>query len=106
MRRGLQVTLVVACLFDPAAALAQQADQAESAQSVPRLGLSPGEPLVPSATPSIPFGVRPAESKEMVLDFHGYLLMPMEIGVQSRPHPQSGQAGTVQIGRASCRERV
>src|SRR5258708_11950684 len=95
MRRGLQVTLVVACLSHPAAALAQQADQPESAPSIPRLGLSPGEPLVPSATPSLPFGVRPAESKEMVLDFHGYLLMPMELGVQTRPHPASGQSATV-----------
>jgi hypothetical protein len=95
MRRGLQVTLVAACLSAPATAFAQQADEPESAQSIPRLGLSPGEPLLPSAAPSIPFGVRPAESKELVLDFHGYLLMPMELGVQSRPHPMPGQAGTV-----------
>ena len=43
---------------------------------LPRPGLSPGEPQVRSATPSIPFGISPAESKEFVLDFHGYLLLP------------------------------
>jgi hypothetical protein len=52
---------------------------------LPKLGLSPGEPQVRSATPSIPFGVSPAESKEFVLDFHGYLLLPATIGVHDRP---------------------
>lgn len=54
-------------------------------QGVPRLGMSPGEPQVRSATPSIPFGVNPAESKEFVLDFHGYLLLPATLGVEDRP---------------------
>ena len=51
---------------------------------LPRLGLSPGEPQVRSATPSIPFGVNPAGSKEFVLDFHGYLLLPAALGVHER----------------------
>jgi len=54
-------------------------------QGVPRLGMAPGEPQVRSATPSIPFGVNPAESKEFVLDFHGYLLLPATLGVHDRP---------------------
>jgi hypothetical protein len=43
----------------------------------------------------LPFGIHPAESKELVLDFHGYLLMPMELGVHDRTNPQPGQSGTV-----------
>jgi hypothetical protein len=66
-----------------------------SEQGIPRLGLSPGEPLVPSAAPSLPFGIHPAESKELVLDFHGYLLLPMQVGVHDRPNPAPGQSGTV-----------
>jgi hypothetical protein len=54
-------------------------------EGLPKLGLSPGEPQVRSATPSIPFGVSPAESKEFVLDFHGYLLLPATIGIHDRP---------------------
>ena len=60
-------------------ALAMAADQ-----GLPRLGLSPGEPQVRSATPSIPFGVSPAESKQFVLDFHGYLLLPATLGLHER----------------------
>jgi hypothetical protein len=90
MRRGLQVTLVTALLATSAVAAAQ-----DQPPDLPRLGLSPGEPLVPSAAPSLPFGVHPAESKELVLDFHGYLLMPMEIGIHERLNPSPGQTGTV-----------
>jgi hypothetical protein len=50
---------------------------------------------VPSAAPSLPFGIHPAESKELVLDFHGYLLLPMRIGVHERTNPAPGQSGTV-----------
>jgi hypothetical protein len=51
---------------------------------LPRLGLDPGEPQVRSATPAIPFGVQPAQSKEFVLDFHGYFLLPARLGVHRR----------------------
>jgi hypothetical protein len=90
MRRGLHVGLTAAALVTAATAAAQEPES-----DLPRLGLSPGEPLVPSAAPSLPFGVRPAESKELVLDFHGYLLMPMEIGIHERLNPSAGQSGTV-----------
>ncbi len=90
------MTLVAATVVVSAPARAQSADgQAASDQPVPRLGLSPGEPLVPAAAPSVPFGIHPAESKELVLDFHGYLLMPLELGVHERPNPLVGQSGTV-----------
>lgn len=92
MRRRLPVSLIAASLV--AAAPAKAEDQGLD-QPLPRLGLSPGEPLVPSAAPSLPFGIHPAESKELVLDFHGYLLMPMEMGVHERLDPAPGQSGTV-----------
>ncbi|MGA7741892.1 MAG: hypothetical protein WBV96_25950 [Polyangia bacterium] len=63
---------------------------------LPKLGLSPGEPQVRSATPSIPFGVSPAESKEFVLDFHGYLLLPATVGVHERPAEVLQAASDVQ----------
>ncbi|MDP9002702.1 MAG: hypothetical protein M3O46_21645 [Myxococcota bacterium] len=92
MIRGLQVPLILAGLASSAAASAQESG---STGAVPRLGLSPGEPLAPSAAPSLPFGIHPAESKEFVLDFHGYFLLPMELGLHDRPNPGSGQSGTV-----------
>jgi hypothetical protein len=91
MKRCLSVALVLGWLAAGAPALAQTA----SASSVPRLGLDPGEPQAPSAPPSIPFGVQPAQSKELVLDFHGYLQLPMELGIHDRPNPTPGQSGVV-----------
>jgi hypothetical protein len=70
--------IILALLAMPSLAMAAD-------DGLPKLGLSPGEPQVRSATPSIPFGVSPAESKEFVLDFHGYLLLPATIGVHDRP---------------------
>lgn len=61
----------------------------------PRLGLSPGEPQVRSATPVIPFGVQPAQSKEFVLDFHGYFLLPARLGAHKLENPMAGQSSTV-----------
>ncbi|HZU85545.1 MAG TPA: hypothetical protein VE987_21595 [Polyangiaceae bacterium] len=93
--RRVGVLIAAASLAASAPASAQQADAAQSSQSITRLGIQPGEPLVPSATPSVPFGIHPAESSELVLDFHGYLLLPMEVGVESRVNPQPGQSDTV-----------
>jgi len=70
--------LILVLLAMPSVAMAAD-------QGLPRLGLSPGEPQVRSATPSVPFGVNPAESKEFVLDFHGYLLLPASLGLHERP---------------------
>jgi hypothetical protein len=83
--------IVVALLATPALAMAAQGDD----PSPPRLGLQPGEPQVRSATPAIPFGVRPIDSKEYVLDFHGYFLLPARLGVHERENPQMGQSSTV-----------
>ncbi len=73
--------IILALLAIPSLAMAAD-------QGLPRLGMSPGEPQVRSATPSVPFGVSPVESKQFVLDFHGYLLLPAELGVHDRPITQ------------------
>ncbi|HJX63590.1 MAG TPA: hypothetical protein VJ860_06520 [Polyangia bacterium] len=70
-------TIILALLAMPSLAMAAD-------EGLPRLGLSPAEPQVRSATPSVPFGINPAESKEFVLDFHGYLLLPATVGVHDR----------------------
>ena len=43
----------------------------------------------------MPFGISPATSKEYVLDFHGYLLLPMVLGVHERENPGPNQSDTV-----------
>lgn len=89
---GWKSGLVLACLAMPALAMA--GDGSTNAD-IPRLGLSPGDPQVRSATPTIPFGIQPATSKELVLDFHGYLLLPATVGVHDRENPAPGQSSTV-----------
>ena len=84
--------IILALLAMPALATAAEGS---ADQGIPRLGLSPGEPQVRSATPSLPFGVRPAESKELALDFHGYLLLPAYLGVHERENPSPGQSSMV-----------
>ncbi len=92
MRRDLVGWLALSALATPAPALAQSK---EKDSDLPRLGLDPAEPQVRSAPPAIPFGVPPATSKEYVLDFHGYLLLPMRLGVHKREDPGPGQSETV-----------
>jgi hypothetical protein len=92
MRRDLVGWLALSALCAPAPSLAQPKDKD---LELPRLGLDPAEPDVRSAPPAVPFGVPPATSKEYVLDFHGYLLLPMRLGLHEREDPAPGQAGTV-----------
>jgi hypothetical protein len=92
MRSGWKSGLVLACIAMPAMAMAAEGS---AAKEIPRLGLSPGEPQVRSATPALPFGVRPAEAKELVLDFHGYLLLPATLGLHKRETTTAGQSSTV-----------
>ncbi len=92
IRSGWKSGLVLAWLAMPALAMAAEGS---ADKEIPRLGLSPGDPQVRSATPSIPFGIRPAESKELTLDFHGYLLLPAYLGVHDRETTTDGQSSTV-----------
>src|SRR5579872_5111521 len=78
VRPRLATALVLSSLAGAGHAYAQAQGQ-RSDSAVPRLGLDPGEPQAPSPPPALPFGVQPAQSKELVLDFHGYLLLPMEL---------------------------
>ena len=92
--RHLRICLgALVLLAAPATAMATEAASADD--GVPRIGLDPGEPQAPSPTPAIPFGVQPALSREYVLDFHGYLLLPAQLGVHERPNPTPGQSGLV-----------
>ncbi len=93
-RSGWMSGLVLAWFAMPALAMAAQGS-ADADKEIPRLGLSPGDPQVRSATPATPFGIRPAESKELTLDFHGYLLLPGYLGVHERDTTTDGQSSTV-----------
>lgn len=84
--------LALSTLLAPAPALAKDK---EKAPVLPRLGMDPGEPQVRSAPPALPFAISPATSKEYVLDFHGYLLLPLRLGVNEREHPGDGQSALV-----------
>ncbi len=89
MPRYFSTLLILTSLVTSLSANAQE--QGEDT-SMPRLGQSPGEPQVRSAPPSIPFGQPPELSKDNVLDFHGYLFMPMRVGVLDRSNPTPDQS--------------
>jgi len=88
---GRPALILLIGLAGPALAMAD----GDADVGVPRLGLDPGEPQSPSPPPSVPFGVHPAESKEYVLDFHGYLLLPAYLGLHEREDPAPGQSSLV-----------
>jgi hypothetical protein len=90
IRRDLLAWLLLCALAGPVTALAAPKDK-----DVPRLGLDPAEPGLRSAPPATPFGIAPATSKDYVLDFHGYLLLPMNLGVHDRENQVAGENGTV-----------
>ncbi len=76
------------------AALSAPNALAQAKPKLPRLGLDAGEPLTKSAPPATPFGRSPSTSKESVLDFHGFILLPMNVAVLKRPDPLPGQSST------------
>lgn len=91
MPRNLSSILLFSLLATPAVAGAAEKDQ--SADPVlPRLGQPAGEPQLRSAPPSVPIGINPSTSKDNVLDFHGYLLLPMRIGIMKRENPGPDQS--------------
>jgi hypothetical protein len=71
-----------------------RADEFTAASGLPSLGLSPGDPQQRSVLPSTPFARPPHDSHDWVLDFHGYVLLPLDVGVHNRPDPAPGQSGT------------
>ncbi|MGC4091416.1 MAG: hypothetical protein QM756_26760 [Polyangiaceae bacterium] len=91
MRRDFVKSLLLTSLAIalPLPALAQTAPL-----NVPRIGLDAGEPLTRSAPPATPFGRAPATSKDSVLDFHGFILMPMNFALLKRDAPTDGQSST------------
>lgn len=91
MRRHFVATAVLTALGAVVSppALAQSAPL-----NVPRLSLEAGEPLSKSAPPATPFGRAPSTSKDSVLDFHGFVLLPMNVAVLKRNDPAEGQSST------------
>jgi hypothetical protein len=95
MRHRLKGMLILAMLVVSAPAAADDAEPSQDVVDVPRIGLQPGEPLVRSAMPSVPFGINPATSKEYVFDYHGYLFLPMYVGLHDRLNPTPGESELV-----------
>jgi len=91
MSRNLSSLLFFTLLAAPVVAHAEEKDQSAD-PAMPRVGQPAGEPQVRSAPPSVPFGISPASSKDNVLDFHGYLLLPMRLGVMNRVDPTPDQS--------------
>lgn len=91
MRPNSWAPLLLVSLCTSAPALAEDE---QPKRDLPRIGMAPGEPQVRSAPPTIPFGLAPSASKENVLDFHGYMLLPLRIGILKRDDPNPGQTST------------
>lgn len=90
-RQSTVLTLLAALLFSSTRATAQESEESEG---VTRLGLSPGEPQSRSAPPQVPFGISPNTSSGNVFDFHGYMLLPLNVGILTREDPGEGQGKT------------
>lgn len=88
-------------LFTALAAMVPERAYAQSTAKLPRLGMDPGEPLTKSAPPSTPFGRSPATSKDAVLDFHGFIQMPMRFALLKRP--EAICEGTQTVSVDDCR---
>lgn len=86
-RQKAVLTFLAALLFSSESAFAQE----EESEGVTRLGLSPGEPQTRSAPPQVPFGIDPNTSSSNVFDFHGYMLLPLNVGILERENPAEGQ---------------
>ncbi len=84
-RHSIVLTWLWALLLGASPALAQESE------GVTRLGLSPGEPQTRSAPPQVPLGIPPSQSTSNVFDFHGFLLLPLNVGVLERSDPGPGQ---------------
>lgn len=87
MRTGLTGLVLLSAIASSSAALADPS-------ALPRLGMDPGEPQVRSAPPSVPFGVPASSPSQYTLDFHGYLLLPLRLGLLERKDPGPGQSST------------
>jgi hypothetical protein len=96
MRRHLSAGVTAFALALPSAAAAQEQGAAEQGTGgeLPRLGMAPAEPGSRSAPPAIPFGIDPSTSRDFVLDFHGYVLVPARVAYHKRETDTPGQRRT------------
>ena len=106
MLRGLRLTapVVLACLGFLSRAQAQEADKKTETDETksglaldPMLGVDPTLPQVGALpggmTPA--FGQKSGSEGDWRFDFHGFLSMPLRVGLNTRENPQPGQSGTV-----------
>jgi len=106
MRCGLKLTIPVfwCCAVFAAPSFAQEVqkkpDEGENKTALqldPMLSIDPSAPQVAS----LPGGMTPSYGQpsggpgDWRFDFHGFLTMPMRIGLNTRENPRPGQSGTV-----------
>ncbi len=93
MKRRESIALLISAVLTTTGLALAQEEGAEA--QLPRLGMSTGEPQQQSAAPNVPFAVPPATFRDYVLDFHGYLLLPLRGGIHKRENPDPGQGSLV-----------
>jgi hypothetical protein len=75
--------------------VAASAQEPDERAKRPRLGVNPGAPQHRSVAPTLPMGVESTRADDWVLDFHGFLLVPLRLGIARRANPREGQADLV-----------
>lgn len=93
MKRRQPIALLISAMLTTTGLALAEEENAEV--QLPRLGMSTGEPQQQSAAPNVPFAVPPATFRDYVLDFHGYLLLPLRAGIHKRENPDPGQGSMV-----------
>jgi hypothetical protein len=61
----------------------------------PRLGMQPGAPQNQSVAPAQPYGIESQRADDWVLNFHGFVQVPVSIGFAKRRNPIEGQSSLV-----------
>jgi len=83
MKRGLQLSTLLLAVYAATPALAEDSDA--SAPPI-QLGLAPGSPQIGTlpggVTPA--YGQRSEDDKDWRFDFHGFLTMPLRMGINKR----------------------
>ncbi|HWZ92918.1 MAG TPA: hypothetical protein VNW92_28830 [Polyangiaceae bacterium] len=86
MKRGLQLSTLLLAVYASSPALA---DDSDSSAPPIQLGLAPGSPQIGTlpggVTPA--YGQQSADDKDWRFDFHGFLTMPIRMGINKRSGP-------------------
>jgi hypothetical protein len=90
-RHSTVLTSLAALLLASPVLVSSPALAEENGGNLTRVGLSPGEPQARSAPPQVPMGISPSQSASNVFDIHGFLQLPLSVGVLERESPNSDQ---------------